>query len=111
MREIPGEKVQMRAPQPLSRRRFLEGATAIAGMGAAVSALSGVSRAAAGAPGTPVRAAATRAPVVSFYMDRPYLDPTGMAEPYVPPAGARSGQPLAELSDEEFLGPYSSYCV
>jgi hypothetical protein len=44
-----------------------------------------------------------RVPVVSFYMDRPYLDPTGMAEPYVPPAGARSAQPLAELSDEEFL--------
>ena len=109
MREIPDEKVQMRAP--LSRRQFLEGATAIAAVGAAVSALSGISRAAAGAPVAPVRAAVTRAPVVSFYMDRPYLDPTGMAQPYVPPAGARSGQPLAELRDEEFLGPYSSYSV
>jgi hypothetical protein len=98
----------MRVPQPLSRRQFLEGATAIAGMGTALSALSGVSHAAAAAPAAPARAAATRAPVVSFYMDRPYLDPTGMAEPYVPPAGTRSGQPLTELSDEEFRGrhPY-----
>jgi hypothetical protein len=91
----------MRAPQPLSRRQFLEGAMAVAGMGAA---LSGVPRAAAAAPAAPRTAAAMRAPVVSFYMDRPYLDPTGMAEPYVPPAGARSGQPLAALSDEQFLG-------
>jgi hypothetical protein len=35
-------------------------------------------------------------------MDRPYLDPSGMAEPYIPPAGTRSGQVLAQLSDSEF---------
>jgi hypothetical protein len=41
-------------------------------------------------------------PVVSFHMDQPYLDMTGTAVPYIPPAGTRSGQPLAELSAEEF---------
>jgi len=41
-------------------------------------------------------------PVVSFHMDQPYLDMTGTAIPYIPPAGTRSGQPLAELSVEEF---------
>ena len=41
-------------------------------------------------------------PVVSFHMDQPYLDMTGTAVPYIPPAGTRSGQPLAELSVEEF---------
>lgn len=41
-------------------------------------------------------------PVVSFHLDQPYLDMTGTAVPYIPPAGTRSGQPLAELSVEEF---------
>jgi len=37
-------------------------------------------------------------------MDRPYLDPTGMAMPYVLPRGTQSGAPLALLSDEAFRG-------
>jgi len=41
-------------------------------------------------------------PVVSFHMDQPYLDMTGTAVPYLPPAGTRSGQPIAELSVEDF---------
>jgi len=45
-----------------------------------------------------------RRPVVSFHMDRPYLDPTGMAMPYVLPRGTQSGAPLALLSDEAFRG-------
>jgi hypothetical protein len=43
-----------------------------------------------------------RAPVVSFFMDQPYLDPTGQDMPYLPPRGVRSGQPLAELSEQAF---------
>ena len=43
----------------------------------------------------------SRAPVVSFHLDRPYLDLTGLEQPYVPPSGMRSGAPLAALSDEE----------
>ena len=42
----------------------------------------------------------TPRPVVSFHMDQPYVDYTGTAEPYVPPAGARSAQFIASLSDE-----------
>ncbi|MEJ0034654.1 MAG: hypothetical protein WDO68_00990 [Gammaproteobacteria bacterium] len=40
------------------------------------------------------------APVVSFHLDQPYLDLTGLEKPYIPPAGMRAGAPLAELSDE-----------
>jgi hypothetical protein len=43
-----------------------------------------------------------RGPVVSFYMDRPYIDPTGTAMPYCPPSGARSGAPVARFSEEAF---------
>jgi hypothetical protein len=42
----------------------------------------------------------TPRPVVSFHMDQPYVDHTGTAEPYVPPAGARSAEFIASLSDE-----------
>jgi hypothetical protein len=45
-------------------------------------------------------AAPTRQPVVSFYMDRLYLDSTGTAVPYLSPSGMRSAAPLAHLSDE-----------
>jgi hypothetical protein len=39
-------------------------------------------------------------PVVSFHLDQPYFDLTGLEKPYVPPAGLRSAEPLAALSDE-----------
>jgi hypothetical protein len=42
-------------------------------------------------------------PVIGFYMDRPYLDLSGTAEPYIGPQGTRSGQVLAGLSATEFL--------
>jgi hypothetical protein len=45
---------------------------------------------------------AHRGAVVSFHMDRPYLDPTGTAMPYVLPRGTRSGAPLERLSEEAF---------
>ncbi len=47
-------------------------------------------------------AAQVRPPVISFYMDRPYLDHTGMAIPYFWPRGTHSGAPLARLSEEAF---------
>jgi len=36
------------------------------------------------------------APVVGFMLDQPYLDLTGLATPYIPPAGMRSAEPLAD---------------
>ncbi|HXX44178.1 MAG TPA: twin-arginine translocation signal domain-containing protein [Candidatus Acidoferrales bacterium] len=44
--------------------------------------------------------------IVSFHMDRPYLDRSGTAIPYYPPAGARSAQFAAQLSEEEFRRSY-----
>ena len=42
------------------------------------------------------------APVVAFFLDQPYLDLTGRDTPYVPPAGLKSGEPLASLSERAF---------
>ncbi len=109
----------------VSRRAFVEGVAASAGAVAAL-ALPASARGtiwpavedcppytapaadAAAASAARANAAVPRTPVVTFYMDRPYLDWTGTAEPYIPPAGARSGQPLADLSDEAFFSchPY-----
>ncbi|HVZ19657.1 MAG TPA: hypothetical protein VG871_01270, partial [Vicinamibacterales bacterium] len=41
-------------------------------------------------------------PVVSFFMDQPYLDFTGEAQPYVPPVGLRSGQLSAQHMESLF---------
>jgi hypothetical protein len=40
-------------------------------------------------------------PVVSFFLDQPYLDPSGLGEPYLPPQGLRGGEPLARLTERE----------
>jgi hypothetical protein len=45
-------------------------------------------------------------PVVSFHMDQPYVDRTGLQKPYIPPAGMRAGAPLANLSDEALTRYY-----
>jgi hypothetical protein len=99
----------VREQRRVSRRTFVRGAAVAASAVAVPSVLpellGGGASADSAAPAEASRArpAAPRAPVVGFRMDRPFLDPTGMAEPYVPPAGTRSGQVLAELSESEFL--------
>ncbi len=70
-----------------SRRVFLGGATTVLASPAAGLALPTLG--------------AIRAPVLSFRMDRPYLDHSGMGAPYLAPPGARGGQALAEASEEE----------
>ena len=69
--------------------------------GAALAAGSVISR------GSPMPEAAAASPrrrceVVSFHMDRPYLDTSGTATPYHPPRGMRSASPVAHLSEEAF---------
>jgi hypothetical protein len=54
-------------------------------------------------------AAGAAAPVVSFHLDQPYLDLTGLEKPYVPPAGLRSGAPLAALSEEQVLSRFYGF--
>ena len=53
--------------------------------------------------------AALGSPVVSFHLDQPYLDLTGLEKPYIPPAGMRSGAPLAALSEEEVLSRFYGF--
>ncbi len=100
-----------------SRRRFLIGVPlalvpclAIPGgpqsPGGLESEASNAMRAAPVAPGASVASRAAAAPVVSFHLDQPYLDLTGLEKPYVPPAGMRSGAPLAALSEEEVLSRF-----
>jgi hypothetical protein len=84
-------------PFTLSRRALVK---SFAFAGAALAVLPCAFHAALTAGGHAV--AEMRPPVVSFYMDRPYLDPTGTAMPYLLPRGARSGAPLALLSEEAF---------
>jgi hypothetical protein len=52
---------------------------------------------------------ALRSPVVSFHLDQPYLDLTGLEKPYIPPAGMRSGAPLAALREEEILSRFYGF--
>ena len=81
----------------VSRRAFVR---SIAFAGAAFAALPGTLQAALGAGGHSV--APMCSPVISFYMDRLYVDFTGTAIPYLSPLGMRSGAPLAHLSEEAF---------
>jgi hypothetical protein len=88
-----------------TRRAFVR---ALGATGAAVAAAPALAKVAACLPPAsaqlPAQAleAATGAvvpigtPVVSFFMDQPYLDYSGQAVPYVPPAGMRSAQSLAD---------------
>jgi hypothetical protein len=93
----------------MTRRSFVAHCAATAASGAAFCSVSGF---AVIAPTTePLNTIPPnhRAPVVSFHNGRPYLDTTGMANPYLPPLGTRSGQPPAELSEEEYMSRYV-YC-
>jgi hypothetical protein len=62
-----------------------------------------------GAPSQPNAPIAQGAPVVSFHLDQPYLDLTGLEKPYVPPVGMRSGAPLAALSEEQILSRFYGF--
>lgn len=112
---VAGLSLPNRSPmnRPLSRRTFFAGATAVVGATAGAFAATTVvlvseERAAAApkVPG-PVGQTVSRAPVVGFHMDRPFLDLTGTAEPYLPAAGLRSGQALAGLSEAGFLSQHA----
>jgi len=77
----------------LTRRAFVAGAVSGAALAFAPMPFFGKVPAVAGEP---------RGAVVTFYMDRLYLDRSGLAQPYHPPAGMRAGAPVEHLSEEEF---------
>jgi hypothetical protein len=45
-------------------------------------------------------------PVLSFHLDHPYIDHTGLYEAYLPPSGMRSGAPIAVLTDADLCRYY-----
>jgi hypothetical protein len=105
MHELPDEPAELATAPLLSRRTFVAAAAAV--VGATTATL--ISEPSGGAACLETAApAANPTPVVGFHMDRPYLDLTGTAEPYHPPAGLRSGQALAALSETQWLSrhPY-----
>jgi hypothetical protein len=75
----------------LNRRDFI---ARVAAAGSLATTM--VARAAAKPPGH-------AAPVVSFHLDRPYLDPSGKALPYLPPLGARGAEALARLGEADLF--------
>jgi len=82
----------------MTRRAFLAEvavASAVAGAASAASPVGMFGKASGLARGP-------RCEVVWFYMDRLHLDPTGEAEAYQPPRGARSAAAVAHLSEEAF---------
>lgn len=108
MRDLMHECERVWIPAPtghldacLSRRAFV---AALAGgaFGVAFPHAFGIAAESSLASSAPLR------PVVGFFMDRPYLDLSGTAQPYIGPAGTRSGQALADLSETEYrsLHPY-----
>ncbi|MEJ1962273.1 MAG: hypothetical protein WDO56_12285 [Gammaproteobacteria bacterium] len=86
----------------LTRRDFVARVAAAGSLAGAVPALS---LARAVAPVTSAAAPRIRAavPVVSFHLDRPYLDLSGEAIPYLPPAGARGAAPIALLGEADLF--------
>jgi hypothetical protein len=85
----------------ITRRVFVQAGLlmgALAMLPKAALALTRPVEAARDASQGPVRPALR--PVVSFHMDQPYVDYSGTAEPFVPPAGARSAQFIAALDEE-----------
>ena len=88
----------------VSRREFL---FAVPAAGAALALIPASAAVAAHMPTLRVaiknalgESACRGRPVVSFHLDQPYFDITGLEKPYVPPVGMRSAEPLAALSDE-----------
>lgn len=82
----------------LTRREFV---AQLAAASAAVAALPARIGAGAGAGGARTPVVPTHA-VVSIHLDQPYIDVTGRATPYLPPAGLRGGAAVAHLSETDF---------
>ena len=104
----------------ITRRQFVRRVTLVAGVAPVLSALPALAAARSAdspnaartglAPELPTAAQPPAgAAVVSFHVDQLYLDKSGTAAPYLPPAGVRSGQAAAELSDEEFLSRHAYF--
>lgn len=95
---------------PLTRRDFLGRVSLIAGAAPTLCALPVLGVVPAVSPESPrSRKSVSPIPVLSIHIDQVYLDKSGTAAPYVPPAGTRSGHAVSELSDVEFLSRYGYF--
>src|ERR1044072_4693194 len=95
----------------VSRRDFMMtvpavGAAVAFALGRRSAQSPGGWEAGAGASNTPGALGVAASPVVSFHLDQPYLDLTGLEKPFVPPVGMRSG---ASLSEEEVFSRFYGF--
>jgi hypothetical protein len=99
-----GESMGSHGERKRTRRAFLARMTScIAVCGGMRQSLAAIARGDVRAISAPrLHGGGDTMPVVSFLLDEPYVDPTGLAPPYVAPRGTRSGQPLAELAERTF---------
>lgn len=92
----------------LTRREFVTRAAAVGSLVLGAVPAPGVARAVAQASsvvarGRELTAEPAATPVLSFHLDRPYLDFSGEGIPYVPPTGARGAEPLEQLSETDLF--------
>jgi len=93
------EAEQVADPARPTRRAFVCGSLCVLGAG---SLNASIAAAVANAMGR----TAGHGAVVSFALDRPYLDASGRAEPYHAPRGARAGDGLDVHGDANFIGQF-----
>ena len=89
--------------EQMTRRKFVARCAAATACGALLRAVPGATIATLTAQSAKATPLSHRSPVVSFHLDQPYFDNTGLAPPYLPPAGTRSAQPFAEFSLEDLM--------
>lgn len=99
MSDIPIKTNQTPTKAVMDRRAFMGTVMATTGAAAALSVVPFAALEAAGAPAGEA-AAATPEPVGTVFMDMPYVDMTGTAEPYVPPE-AVGDQTRARTPEED----------
>jgi hypothetical protein len=92
-----------------SRRTFVASTAALLGTATVGWTRTSVARTdstPAPVPAAGIGASAAPEPAIGFHNDRPYFDPSGTTESYLPPAGLRGGAALARLSEVELLSRY-----
>lgn len=104
MKDISVQTKKAQVTAVMDRRAFLGGVTATVGLGAALSALPWSEANTGASEATTETAAKTRyqpTPVGTVFMELPYVDMTGMAQPYIPPAtvGNQAGRPRTPEAD------------
>lgn len=104
MKDISVETKQAPVKAVMDRRAFLSGVTATAGLGAALSLAPWTADGATAEAATETVADTKGgvAPVGTVFMELPYVDMTGTAQPYIPPARVGDQTPRARSPEADY---------